>query len=58
VNADELDEVYSELCHRMTAQGEEGALLYLGRLVLLLANEVGDADKVSAAIRAAEPEKA
>ncbi|MFE7762271.1 hypothetical protein [Streptomyces sp. NPDC057438] len=53
MNAEQLDEIYSEICHRMTAAGEDGALLYLSRLALLLAHEVDDAERVRTAVEAA-----
>lgn len=50
----ELDEIYSALCHRLTAAGEEQALLYLSRLTLLLANEISDlTDPIHRALDAA-----
>ncbi|MGP3920846.1 hypothetical protein [Nonomuraea sp. 10N515B] len=55
MSPDDLDEIYSELCHRMTTAGQDEALLYLGRLVLLLAHEVDDAERVRTAVRAAHP---
>ncbi|MEU3617973.1 hypothetical protein ABZ725_37505 [Streptomyces sp. NPDC006872] len=53
MNAEEQDEIYSEICHRMTAAGEEGALLYLSRLTLLLAHEVDSAERIRAAVQTA-----
>lgn len=58
MNAAELDEVYSALCHRLTAVGEQHAPLYLCRLALLLANEVGDTTAIHRALDAAQPSPA
>lgn len=54
MNAAELDDIYSAICHRMTAAGESEALLYLGRLTLLLVNEIGDPAVIRRALDAAE----
>lgn len=53
LTADELDELYTELCHGMTPLGEQAVPAVLARLALLLMHEVGDAARVRGAIRAA-----
>ena len=50
---DQLDEVYTHACHRMTALGEDKAELFLARLCLLLMKDVGDSGRIVAAIDAA-----
>lgn len=55
MNETELDEVYSELCRVMTAQGEGRALPLLARFALLAMHEIGDARKIRALIAAAQP---
>lgn len=54
MNAADLDDIYSTICHRMTAAGESDALLYLGRLALLLVNEIGDPAIIHRALDAAQ----
>lgn len=49
----ELDEVYTEACHRMTEVGEAQTPLFLARLALLLMKEVGDVPRIRAALQAA-----
>lgn len=49
----ELAEVYTETCQRMTEAGEARAPLFLARLALLLMKEVGDAARIRAALRGA-----
>jgi hypothetical protein len=49
----ELDEVYTEACHTMTDLGEAKTPLFLARLALLLMKDVGDVERVRAAIAAA-----
>lgn len=46
----QLDEVYTQACHAMTGLGEDKMPLFLARLALLLMKEVGDAQRVRAAI--------
>lgn len=53
LNEQELDEVYTQACTRMTELGESRTPLYLARLALLLMREVGDAARIRAAIDAA-----
>jgi hypothetical protein len=53
LTADELDELYTELCHGMTPLGEPAIPAVLARLALLLMHEVGDAGRVRGAIHAA-----
>jgi hypothetical protein len=52
----ELDEVYTRTCQLMTELGEARTPLYLARLCLLLMKEVGDAERIRAAIETARPE--
>lgn len=49
----ELDEVYTDLCYRMTRAGDAATPEILGRLALLLMHEVGDAACIRRAIDAA-----
>lgn len=49
----DLDDLYTELCYRMARAGEAATPQILARLALLLMHEVGDAERVRAAIRAA-----
>lgn len=51
-----LDEVYTRACQLMTELGEARTPLFLARLCLLLMKEVGDADRIRAALEAARPE--
>ena len=53
LSAQQLDDLYTELCHGMTEQGETRTTLILARLALLLMNEVGNAERVRNAIHAA-----
>ena len=46
----ELDEVYTELCYRMSEVGDERMTETLARLTLLLMHEVGDAKRIHQAI--------
>lgn len=46
----ELDDLYTDLCYRMSEAGEAAMPEILARLSLLLMNEVGDAPRVRAAI--------
>ena len=54
LNDQELDELYTQTCHAMTAQGEARTPLFLARLALLLMKEVGDGVRVRAAIELAQ----
>ena len=49
----ELDEVYTELCYRMSEVGDERLADVLARMVLLLMHEVGAARRIHKAIDAA-----
>lgn len=49
----ELDDLYTDLCYRMTEAGEDAMPEILARLALLLMNQVGDAARVAQAIDAA-----
>ena len=42
----ELDAVYTQLCHQMTALGEAQAPLFMARFALLAMNRIGDAAAV------------
>lgn len=53
LNADDLDDLYTRACDVMTELGEERTELFLARLTLLLIKQVGDRDRVIAAIEAA-----
>jgi hypothetical protein len=53
-----LDEVYTRTCQVMTELGEARTPLFLARLCLLLMKEVGDAERIAAAIEAARPDAA
>ena len=50
LQAQELDDLYTDLCYRLTAKGEEALPDILARLCLLLMNETGDAGRVRQAI--------
>ncbi|MBB3041750.1 DUF2783 domain-containing protein [Nocardioides soli] len=47
----ELDELYSLLSAGLTAAGDEQTSMVLARLALLLMHEVGDKERVHAAIQ-------
>lgn len=49
----ELDEVYTELCYRMSEVGDAAIPDVLARLALLLMHEVGDPARIHRAIDAA-----
>lgn len=49
----DLDEVYTDLCYRMSEAGDERTADVLARLALLLMHEVGDAARIRRAIDAA-----
>lgn len=53
LNELELDEVYTELCYRMSEVGDARTTDVLARLTLLLMHEVGDARRIHQAIDAA-----
>jgi hypothetical protein len=46
----QLDELYTETSHAMTALGESKAQLFLARLCLLLMHELGDSERARRAI--------
>lgn len=50
MNAQELDDAYTRLCHALTEAGEAQTPMVLARLALLLMQEVGDAARVTKAI--------
>jgi len=47
------DDLYRECCLAVSQAGPERESLYLARLVLLLVEELGDAQRAGASIRAA-----
>lgn len=49
----ERDDAYTRICQAVTEAGAERESLFLARLCLLLAEEVGDSARVGAAIDAA-----
>ena len=53
MTAQELDDVYTRLGYALTEIGEKDTPLVLGRLVLLLMEQVGDAPAIGRAIDAA-----
>jgi hypothetical protein len=50
MSADELDEVYTQLCHGLTAAGDAATPAVLARLVLLLLLQVPSAQAASQAV--------
>jgi hypothetical protein len=50
----ELDELYSALCHVMTRLGEARALDFLARFALLAMHEIGDSARLRALLAEAE----
>ncbi len=50
MNATELDDAYTRLCHGLTAAGEAATPKILARLVLLLMTQAADAAAVTQAI--------
>jgi len=50
----ERDEAYTLICAAISEAGEQRESLFLARLCLLLAEEVGDAARIGAAIAAAK----
>lgn len=50
MNAQQLDEAYTRLCHALDAAGEARAPAVLARLALLLMQETGDLGRVLRAI--------
>ena len=53
LTAQQLDDLYTGLCYRMTEAGDAALPEILARLSLLLMHEVGDAERVARAIDAA-----
>jgi len=53
LSAQELDDLYTDLCYRMARAGEAVTPQILARLALLLMHEVGDAERVRRAIASA-----
>ncbi len=53
MNAQELDEAYTRLCRGLGDAPQEEVARRLARLTLLLMREVGDPDRVRAAVDAA-----
>ena len=49
----DLDEVYTELCYRMSEAGDDCTVDVLARLALLLMHEVDDAVRIRRAVDAA-----
>ena len=49
----QLDELYTDLCYRMTRAGDAATAEILARLALLLMHEVGDAPRIARVIDAA-----
>ncbi|SDV49057.1 hypothetical protein [Chitinasiproducens palmae] len=54
MNADQLDDAYTTLCHNIDAVGEQGTSLYLARVAMLLILE-SEPSVVKAALQAALP---
>jgi len=50
MDAGQLDDAYTRLCYGLTEAGEQATPQVLARLVLLLMQQVDDAQKVGAAI--------
>jgi len=50
VNAEQVDELYTQTCHAMTRAGEANTELFLSRLVLLLMHEVDEPERIGRAI--------
>jgi hypothetical protein len=50
MNAQELDDVYTQLCHALTAAGEARTAQVLARLALLLMQQASSAAAVARAI--------
>ena len=53
MNDRQLDELYTQTCHAMTAAGKAKTELFLARLVLLLMHELDDPARIRGAIEAA-----
>lgn len=50
LTSQELDDLYTDLCYRMSRIGEVATPEVLARLCLLLIHEVGDSQRIRAAI--------
>lgn len=50
LSTNELEQVYDHLAQGITAAGSEKEALFLTKLALLLANQVGNGEKVAASI--------
>ena len=50
LTAPQLDELYTDLCYRMTRAGDAALPEILARVALLLMHEVGDGARVAAVI--------
>ena len=46
MNSDELDQVYTELCHAMTRAGDDRTALFLARFALLAMREIDDVESI------------
>ena len=53
LTAQQLDDLYTDLCYRMTEAGEAATPEILARLALLLMHQVDDAGRIAGAIDAA-----
>jgi hypothetical protein len=53
MSEEELDVLYTQTCRALTSVGPEHSELFFARLTLLLMHEVGDFERVRAAIAAA-----
>jgi len=53
MNEQQLDELYTQACHAMTAAGNAKTELFLARLALLLMHELEDPVRIRGAIEAA-----
>jgi hypothetical protein len=53
MSEEDLDVLYTQTCRALTSVGPERSELFLARLALLLMHEVGDFERVQAAIAAA-----
>jgi hypothetical protein len=50
MTAQELEDVYSALCYRLTAVGEANTPMVLARLALLMMHKIDDAAAIAALI--------
>lgn len=58
MNQADLERVYETVATSIDAAGSEGAEVFLAKLVLLLAREIGDADRVLAFVAEARGDPA